>query len=463
MNNLITKMYARMPVFLQNIGISLYGFGWHNRRMGGCFSEYVKQVNDREFYSFYEWRNFQNDRLRKLVLHAWDNVEFYREKYTNAGIDRCFLEDITVDSLKELPMLTKDELRKFGETTMLAKNKNRGIFIKSSGSTGTPTSIYMSRDFHRVWSAIYEGRVRKWAGVNCGMARGMIGGRRIIQDSNLTPPFYRYNIFEKQTYFSAYHITPNTIMNYYQGLVKNEVEYMVGYAMSNFILADMFDKASIVPPQMKAVITSSEKLTEEMRECISRVYRCKVYDSYSGCEACGLISQTNMGDMVVSPDAGIMEFLKEDGSDAKEGEVGEIVSTGLWNLDQPLIRYRIGDLALLSSDQEVKSGHNMVKIDEIVGRLEDTIIGSDGRKMVRFHGIYLDIAGLLATQLIQVTYDKFVIKMICDDTYIKNDGEEKMLERMISQLGNVSVDFEYLDRLPVEKNGKVKAIISLLS
>ena len=37
--------------------------------------------------------------------------------------------------------------------------------------------------------------------------------------------------------------------------------------------------------KMKAIITSSETLTNEMRRTLEKVYDCKVFDSYSGVEA----------------------------------------------------------------------------------------------------------------------------------------------------------------------------------
>ena len=47
---------------------------------------------------------------------------------------------------------------------------------------------------------------------------------------------------------------------------------MTGYAMSNYLLAVEFEKAGIVPPKMKAVITSSEKLTDKMRKTLEREF-----------------------------------------------------------------------------------------------------------------------------------------------------------------------------------------------
>jgi phenylacetate-CoA ligase len=283
-----------------------------------------------------------------------------------------------------------------------------------------------------------------------------------LPESELKPPYYRYNIFEKQTYFSAYHLTPDTAANYLEGMKNHHVEYMTGYAMSNFFLADFIEKNNLRAPKMKAVLTSSEKLTVEMRKVIERVYDCKTFDAYSGSEACGLISETKNGELLVSPDVGIMEFIKDDGTYAQNGETGEIVSTGFLNYDQPLIRYKIGDSAVLSLNQNLKSNHCMTKIDEIIGRTEDVIITKDGRKMVRFHGLYIEIIGLIAAQIVQHDFEHISFNLVCDKYYNKEISEKVIIARLESQLEKVEVEFNYLRALPIEKNGKVKAVISYI-
>lgn len=455
-------IYYKLPLDYQNILISLYGYYWRNHRFGGVFYQEYKAALAREFYSFDEWNNYSTNELRRLLLHAFDTVPFYKEKYKKKGITRNFLSTISLDQICELPYLEKEELRKFGKTTLLSTNKEKGIFNYSSGSTGTPTAVYFSKRFHQKWFAICEARIRNWAGVSKDNPRGMIGGRRIIPDSILKPPYYRYNSAEKQTYFSAYHLTPKTVHNYVEGMYKNHVEYMTGYAMSNFILADFIEINNLEVPKLKAVLTSSEKLTPEMRKTIERVYDCKTYDGYSGSEACGLISETCKGDLLVSPDVGIMEFIKDDGSYAHNGEEGEIVSTGFLNYDQPLIRYRIGDRARLSLDQKLSTNHSMVKIEEILGRVEDVVVGRDGRAMVRFHSLYLDIKGLISAQIIQHDYERFSFNLVCDSSFSKKLAETILKKRLESQLGNIEIQFNYLKNLPIEKNGKIKAVISNL-
>jgi phenylacetate-CoA ligase len=372
-------------------------------------------------------------------------------------------KNFKLEDLNTLPFLEKQELREFGETMLLANNKEKGKFYSSSGSTGTPTKIYYSPSFHQIWSAAFEVRIREWAGVDRFTARGMIGGRRVVKKGDSQGPFYRYNSFEKQTYFSAYHIGPKTVRDYLEGMIKGKVEYMTGYAMSNYFLAQEIEKACLMAPRLKAVITSSEKLSHEMRETFRRVYQCETFDSYSGVEACGLISQTPDGYLVNSPDVGILEVLDEQRKAVPPGASGEVVSTGLLNFDQPLIRYRIGDRVSLAREGEGPKNINMPVVEQIDGRIEDRIIGTDGRIMVRFHGVFIDHQGLMASQVVQEKRDLIILRLVTDSTYSKEISEPIMIQRIQSQLGlELKVSFEYLDELPRTSSGKIKAVISKL-
>ncbi len=393
--SLATSIYSKAPVWLQNVFVSLYGLQWKRRRFGGVFNSELKGYKEREAYTAVEWEEYTTHQLRTILLHAFNTVTYYRDKWTAAGITEEKLRSFALSDISQLPFLSKDDLRKHCKTTLLSdKRESGGSYFESSGTTGTPTSILFSDAMHQRWSAAYEARVRNWAGVDNNMSRGMIGGRRVLPDADARPPYYRYNYFEKQIYFSAYHISPATMRNYVDALNKYKPDYMVGYAMSNYFLARFIKEAGVQVPQMKAVITSSEKLMPEMRQVMEDVYRCKTYDGWSGVEACGLVSECECGGLHISPDVGLVEILNENGEPAKPGEYGEVVCTGFLNYDQPLIRYRIGDYMQVSN-KECSCGLKMPLVQEITGRIEDTIIGKDGREMVRFHGIFIGIPSIV--------------------------------------------------------------------
>lgn len=455
-------LYKHVPIPLQNLGVSLYGYKWKKRRFGGVFEQEYKAVKAREAFSVQQWRDYQTTELRKLLVHAFTTVPFYRDKYSALGFTESMLARFELSDLKKLPILTKNEVRRFCDTTLLsAQPKPGGEFFSSSGSTGTPTKIYYTEEMHQRWSASFEARIRNWAGVDRFTPRGMIGGRRVVPDGNAKPPYYRYNIFEKQTYFSAYHIGPSTVSDYLKGMRTHNVQYMNGYAMSNYLLAEFLDELNLEAPQLKAVITSSEKLTPQMRAKMEKVYRCKSYDSYGAVEACCSITQNEYGQLLDNPDVAILEYLDEQGNDVMDGEVGEIYCTGLLNFDQPLIRYQVGDKARIAANQQTTCGRHFRVIDEIMGRTEDTITGPDGRKMVRFHGIFIDIPAIIQGQIIQHTLHNFTVR-VAVSTRLSQHEKDTISNKMKSQLGDINLHIDEVAQIPPSPNGKYKAVISEL-
>jgi len=458
------KIYPLMPVGVQNLMISAFGYHWRRRRFGGIFNLELNNFKVRESFSVQQWQDYQVQELRRLLIHSFETVPFYNTRLKAAGFDIHDLKKVDLDSLHKIPVLSKDDLRKNGKSSLLSsKREKSGRFFYSSGSTGTPTSILFSDQMHQRWSAVFEARIRNWAGVTHQDSRGMIGGRRIIPEGVSHGPYYRYNKAEKQIYFSAFHISSASAQDYANAFNKYRPAYMTGYAMSNYILASFFLEKDIKFPGLKAVITSSEKLTREMRDIFLEVYGCKTYDSYSGVEACGLISENEFGQLLVSPDVGIMEILNYEGKPCQPGEEGEIFSTGFLNYDQPLIRYRIGDRVKIARNQTTLCGRNMMVVDEISGRTEDVVHGPDGRKMVRFHGLYLNIKGLISGQIIQHTLYNFTLRLQVDQNmFNKAESERLIASRLKSQLGEINVRFEYHDKIARGPNGKFRAVISEL-
>lgn len=456
-------IYPKLPLLLQNILISGYGYTLFNRRYNGIFEEEYKKAITRENFSKEQWCEYQTIELRKLLLHAFSTVPFYKHKYSAVGITAEDLATFELDDLPKLPFLEKDELRKFGKTTLLSSQLEKGgKYSASSGSTGTPVNILFSLNCYRKWIALYEARVRNWAGVNRNNTRGMIGGRRILPGAQPSPPFYRYNYIEKQVYFSAYHLSPSTVNNYVEGLKKYSVEYMVGYAFTNYFLAKLIVDHNIQVPELKAVLTSSEKLTQEMRDSFKKAFNCNTFDAWSGVEACGLISETSEGELLCSPDSGVLEFLDADFKPVELGSPGEVVCTGFLNYDQPLIRYRINDSVILDPNQRTLCGRNMPKVKEIVGRNEDIITGPDGRQMVRFHGIFIGLPNVSRGQLVQQDLYNYHLRIESSPSQLTKEEKEIMTKRMKSQLGDdIQVTFEELASIPLTANGKFKAVIAM--
>lgn len=455
-------IYENSPVWLQNSVVAAYGYYWKKRRFSNLFEEEYFKAREREGFSLAEWQEYVQLQIRRLMLHAFNTVPFYHDRFLRSGFNETKLKTITVDRLSQLPVLQKDDFRKNGTTTMLSSNlQPNGIYLKSSGSSGTPTQTRFSHAMHQRWYALMESRVRNWAGVSSNIPRGMIGGRKIMAGSNQKQPFYRYNPFEKQTYFSAFHISEKNASSYLEGMKKHLVEYMTGYAMSNYFLATNLQQCGLTAPPMKAVITSSENLTAEMRNLLERTYDCKVFNSWSGIEACGLVSECKAGNLHIHLDAGWIELLDRDLYPVKSGQPGDVYCTGFLNYDQPLIRYKIGD-QMVFSDESCKCGSQLPVVKEIIGRCEDVVYGKDGRKMVRFHNVFKSTPVIQKAQVFQDSLDYIVLKIISDRPLRRQEVE--VLNRKIhTQLGKIEVRIERVNEIPLTANGKFKAVVSTIT
>lgn len=461
MSGVAEKLYSCLSPKQQDIAISMYGFFWKYRRFGGVFTQKLEEFESRLTFSKDQWNTYQEIHLRLLLSWAFENVPYYTQRYSSIGLNADDLANFRLSDLSSLPFLEKSDLRRFGRTTLLSKKRSRGRFFQSSGSTGTPVSIFYSHKFHQEWSAAFESRIRYWAGVDRFTPRGMIGGRRVIPYAYSQPPFYRYNAAEAQTYFSAYHLSIDTVSSYVEGMYRHNVQYLTGYASSIYILSTLISRSGLIPPSLRAVITSSEKLTVQMRELIQDVFSCDVFDSYSGVEACALVSEDKNHQLRISPDVGIIEFLgstESFTSNDMPSQQTEIVCTGLLNFDQPLIRYRIGDHF---SQHPFKTSHlypGMPSIYSIDGRTEDIICGPDGRLMTRFHSLFVGVPFLVTSQLCQIDSSTYIINLVVEPCW-QVQYEQVIRNRLFSQLGNVDVTFRYLDNIPLTPSGKFRAVI----
>jgi phenylacetate-CoA ligase len=386
-------------------------------------------------------------------------VPYYRDTFHDLGLRQADLENFVLNDLAKIPLLSKDSIRRQPER-FVAENtppKKLNTYL-TSGTTGTPLAIQFLTDMDRVSQAAYDARVRRWAGVDYRMSRAMIGGRLVVPEGDARPPFWRYNIFEKQLYMSAFHISPANTPAYAAALNRYKPDYLVGYASSHFFLARMIDELNIPMYTPKAVLVSSEKLTPEMRTTLEKVYRCEVFDGYSGVEACCQASECEHHRLHISPDMGIIEFLDDDGEPVAPGQPGHMVATGLLNFAQPLIRYQTGDLGILSHES-CPCGREMPVLKDLIGRLEDTVIGPDGRETVRFHGIFVGLPNIVEGQVIQHSLKEITLNLVVNEQFGEQD-RQVIRKRFAERLGEVNLTFHYMNQIPRSKGGKFRAVIS---
>lgn len=457
----LERFYPYVPVFAQNLGISLFGLLWHQERLGGRFEEHVAAFRERERWGADRFATHVEGELRRTLLHAFDQVPYYRRRWTEAGVRMADLQRLSVAELPKLPITPKQDLRlapdAFVAADVAAQNKLKRF--STSGSTGTPITAICTADAHRRYIAAREARSFGWAGTSVRKPRSMIGGRLVVPRGISRGPFHRYNWVEKQVYFSAYHIAPAHVADYVAAFNRHRPRVMTGYAYSHYLLAKMMCDAGLrLDYEPDALVLGSEKLTAEMKAVIRQAFRARAYEEYGATENCVLATECEQGRLHAHPDFGIIEIVDAQGQPVPPGVEGRILCTGLQNEAQPLIRYEIGDMGIWSAESCPCGRGHLPVLQEIVGRLEDVVVGPDGRELVRFHGIFVDLPHVLEGQVIQEAPDRFTLKVVAGEGFGGNE-EAMIRRRFLQRLGSVRVDIARVSEIPRNERGKYRAVV----
>jgi phenylacetate-CoA ligase len=138
-----------------------------------------------------------------------------------------------------------------------------------------------------------------------------------------------------------------------------------------------------------------------------------------------------------------------------------VVTTGLLRDYQPMVRFRLGDLAVWDS-RACPCGRALPVIKEVVGRIEDVVVGPDGRQMVRFHGIFVDQPHVREGQIVQEATNRIRVKIVPAEGY--GPADERDIVRRIQQrlTADVEVLVEVVDAIPRTAAGKFQAVVSRL-
>src|SRR5450631_3717310 len=107
----LESVYLRLPPWLQNAAISLYGLSYRHERLGGGYKKYIEKFVERDHWPSERMRDYLNAQLQSLLVHAFRNVPYYRAKCTSEGISKADLARFTLEDLKQLPIVPKIDLR----------------------------------------------------------------------------------------------------------------------------------------------------------------------------------------------------------------------------------------------------------------------------------------------------------------------------------------------------------------
>jgi phenylacetate-CoA ligase len=455
MSNLIEYLYSNSPIWAQQVMVSTYGWWWYRRRFSKNFIQLVDEYKTRDSWTKEQFHIYQLMLLQKLIQAAWGSP-YYHQVFLDAGITP---EMPPMEALVRLPLLTRETLRTRSKDLLTANPLPVGSIVrKSIGANCSPTELYFTRESYAAEMAVPEARNLNWAGVNYRNRRVIFGVRKVCRFDQDHPPFWRFSPAGDMAYASIYHLSPKYLPHYLAFLRKYRPPVIMGYPGALNIVARYALENKDMPAPAKAVLTTSETVTDRMRETIEAAWQCRVFDRYYCIENAFFASECQYGRYHVSPDAGIIEIIDANGSHCPPGEIGDVVCTGLNNRLQPLIRYKVGDVASWAADQNCPCGRHMPILESIENRVEDVCYTADGRRVTRFDTVFNNVDNIREAQIAQERFKVFTVFVVPGIGF--NDQDiEKIKRNMRSHVGDVRTYVEVVHSIARSNSGKVRPVV----
>jgi phenylacetate-CoA ligase len=318
-----------------------------------------------------ELERLQLARLKTAVGWAL-RTPFYADRLPGAGIgspgDIRSLED-----LKKIPFTTKSDLRDAFPYGLLSIPKEDVVRLHaSSGTTGTPTTIYFGREDLARWSG-YVARCIYGTGctkedvfqnmITYGLFTGGLGfhagaeevGMLVIPSGagNTSRQFRLMQDFGT----TVVHATPSFLLH-----------------VESIMKAEGVDRGSVL---LRKAFAGAEPYSEDTRRRIESLLGIDVYNSYGLSEMNGpgvaFECQAKNG-LHLWEDGYIGEIINPETLEpAEEGETGELVLTCLCREATPILRYRTRDLTSFCTEP-CPCGRTHRRLRRITGRSDDMLI-----------------------------------------------------------------------------------------
>lgn len=407
---------------------------------GESVHTHLRDLRDVEKWSESQLHDFQQVKLRQLLAYASREVPFYRDWF----LDHQANPNEVV--LSQIPIVSKAIMRQEGTERFTAAGfpRKERIASRSSGSTGEPFSYFVSREAESVNTAA---KLRTWyqAGYRLGdrymkIANGERQGKiKKLQD--------RVN---RCLFVPFYSIDDNALKSILNTIESQKPLFIRSYPAPLYLLARYRNSHPGYTHTPRRLFTTGSTLPEAYRKEIEKAFGCDIIDSYS-CEGTPNTYETPAHDGYrVCGYYGIIEVLDNEDHPVSDG-IGRVVSTDLWNLAHPFIRYDTQDLV------EVRNG----QIVRIMGRESDAYIATGGETYTvhNFSHFFLyDIPGVDSYQILRHRDGSITFNIVTNKEFTP-EKTQSIIDFWQPKL-KVPVSVNIVDDIPLMHNNKRKTIIN---
>jgi phenylacetate-CoA ligase len=452
MNARWLALYHCLPAAARSSATTLRGWYLNRWRYGKETAQLKEEVLERDRWSAAQWDTWRAERIAYVLHRAATRVPFYSELWQRrrANGDRASWE-----LLENWPLLEKDEVRANPAAFLADDCDPRRMFHEqTSGTTGKPLDIWRTRQTVSTVQAIADVRTCGWDDIPDDARWARLGGQLVVPVRERRPPFWVWNAAMRQLYLSSFHLAPDLIPHYLDALARYRITYIASYPSSIYAIAQEALRLGRRDIKLRAVYTNAEPVLPVHRETITAAFQCPVRETYGMAETVAGGSQCTADRLHQWPEFGHVE-VRED---------GELICTGLLNADMLLIRYRVGDRGQQApppSAGACSCGRELPLMGSVDGRTNDMLLTPDGRQVFWLNPVFYGLP-VRQSQITQERLDFVRVRVAPTDGF-SHDTEQEIVQRLRARMGEISVVIDRVDEVPRTSNGKLRAVICLLS
>ncbi len=417
-----------------------------------------RRLEGTQWWSADQLLALQLERLRVLLSEAGHHVPYYRDLFRAQGFDPTKIDSLV--DLQRIPYLTKPLIRAHSEQLRHAQARSLARF-NTGGSSGEPLIFFIgnervSHDVAAKW------RATRWWGVDIGDPEIVVWGSPIELGSQDRIRALRDRLMRTQL-LPAFEMSEAKLDGFVAAIRARRPKMLFGYPSALTHIARHAEQRGQRMDDLgiKAAFVTSERLYDEQRATISRVFGCPAANGYGGRDAGFIAHECPQGGMHLTTEDVIVEIVGREGQVLPPGEAGEVVVTHLATREYPFIRYRTGDVAVLD-DSRCACGRGLPMLREIQGRTTDFVVAADGTVMHGLALIYVlrDLPGVQQFKIVQESLLQTRILLVTDNAFAESCAVD-IVRKVKARLGDaVDVTLDRVEEIPAEKSGKYRFVVS---
>lgn len=356
----VGRAYAAIPI------------GWRRGR------HYHRFLAEASLHSESAIRQLASEKLALTLRHAFNTVPAYRKH-------RDFLNRLAEPEavLRHLPLVSKEDIKQNLQDFVSAGiDPKLKMKVFTGGSTSVPMTFYLHKGISRTKEYAFMEQFHQRVGMQAGDVTLSLRGNAVPGAGSPGGRIWMVEPIKKQLILSSDHLGYAFMPEYVRAIREWEPVFIQAYPSAIHPLALWLrdHPAGDISERIKGIMLYSENVLDHHMALLKEVFPCAVLKHYGHSER--LLMAASMPDderYFFWPQYGHFELADQAGNPVTQpGVLGEIVGTGFDNQVMPFIRYRTGDMAILSNRPHPGLPGFPI-VERIEGRVQEFIVCRDRR------------------------------------------------------------------------------------